>query len=168
MRERNFYTPFRDWINQNVDMVNKEIGSNLVIEIKLVKSDSVDKIMSFPFDMVTEDEVENLKIATQEQGLPYKIPDMPHRPKKCLNNNDCPLRFIPKKPFDFFYISRSRAFVVVIFWVPRKKKIMYWINLNKFLEIKEYYNTTLDRKSIREQNLKKYSEFTTELKGRKK
>jgi hypothetical protein len=168
MRERNFYTPFRDWMNNNIDMVNREIGHCLAIEIKLVKSDSIDKIMSFPFDMVTWDEIDYLKKATQEKGLAYKIPDMPHIPKQCLYQKKCPFRFTSKKPFDLFYVSKARAFIVVIFWVSRKKKIMYWIDLNKFLELKDYYYQTLERKSIRENQLKHLSNFTFDLKGVKK
>lgn len=168
MRERNFYTPFRDWINDNIDMVNRDIGHNLSIEIKLVKSDSIDKIMSFAFNMVTEDEIDNLKKATQEKGLVYKIPDMPHRPKKCFKNNDCPLRFIPKKPFDMFYVSKAMAFIVIIFWVTRKKKIMYWIELSRFLYIRNIYENEINSKSIREGELNHLSDYVFNLKGVKK
>lgn len=64
-----------------------------------------------------------------------------------------------KKPFDSFFLGKGlqdRAFIIIMFYTQRKKKNVYWIPVFDWLSIEEEFRLK-GRKSIKEEELKKYS-----------
>ena len=105
-----------------------------VFELKLCKGTSL------PFSSVAEHQEEALLAASWGgKGLFHKISDSPifsgHK-----------TRFTRPKPFDCFFIRECPAYIVIMWWVPRKKKRAYYINIHEWMALKE--NT--GRKSITE------------------
>lgn len=62
----------------------------------------------------------------RNEGFYYKISDTGYNQ-----------RFIPQKPFDCFNLKNIDAFVVVCWYVPRKKKTLYYIRVELFKHKKE-------------------------------
>jgi len=98
MKESNFQTEF--------GKRNTTVG---FFELKFCKGKSL------PFSALAEHQ-EKALLAAAHEGLYYKISDFP-----VFANNK--MRFNRPKPFDCFYIVAQPAFVVVMFWEIRKKKM---------------------------------------------
>ena len=82
-------------------------------------------------------------LAAHGDGLSYKISDMS----------------MGYKPFDCFRIANYPAYVVPVWYVPRKKKTAYYLPITKFVELMN----TAPRKSMTEDNAIVLAEFVLEL-----
>ncbi|MCK4522109.1 MAG: hypothetical protein KAU20_06030 [Nanoarchaeota archaeon] len=129
MKERNFQTEF--------SKRNIEEG---VFELKLAKTKSI------RFDAVKPHQVTALKQAESENGLFHKISDFP-----IFANNK--MRFNLQKPFDCFLVKNTNAYVVIMFYEPRKKKSVYYVLIEDWLKAEK----KSEKKSITEKELKSYS-----------
>lgn len=90
-------------------------------ELKLV---NLEKCKSKPFNCVDEHQIESL-LAVDREGLFHKIPDT-----AAING------FTGQKPFDCFFL-KGFAYIVPVFYVPRKRKTAYLIRIGKWLEMQE-------------------------------
>ena len=123
MKESNFQSEF-----------SKRNTLKGVFELKFCKGTSL------PFSSVAEHQEEALLAASGKgKGLFHKISDSP-----IFSDNKT--RFTRPKPFDCFLIREYPAYVVIMWWVPRKKKRAYYIHINDWIILKE----TAERKSITE------------------
>lgn len=93
-----------------------------VYELKICKGSSL------PFNAVKPHQIQGLKDA--ETGLYHKITDFPMFAGSRM-------RFNSVKPFDCIAFNQAPGFVVVWFYVPRKKKVFYKIPIEKYLTLKE-------------------------------
>ena len=107
------------------------------IEIKIVKG------KSFPFSDVKEHQVIGLTGA--KKGLFYRIADQAWTAGG----------FQQKKPFDALWIKAENAFVVPVFYIPRKKKRAYLIPIEDFLKLAK----DSIKKSITEEALTVFCSF---------
>ena len=114
MTERQLLTDFSKKIKEL-----KPTGT-IVYEAKMVKT------KSFRLASVAKHQVEGLLGALH--GLWYKISDSP-----IYAGNKS--RFTFKKPFDAIWIKADEAYVVPIFYTPRKRKTAYLIPVKEFAKI---------------------------------
>lgn len=128
MREKDFQTQF-----------GKRNTIHGVFELKFTKGKSL------PFNSLAEHQ-EKALLAVSGDGLFHKITDQP-----VFANSG--VRFTRPKPFDAFFLSQTMAYVVVIFWIPRKKKNVYYIKIEDWVEARE----RVGRKSLTEEAALKYS-----------
>lgn len=101
-----------------------------VFELKITKK------KSFIFDWVKPHQIRALTRASSDVGCYHKISD--YSPNA--------------KPFDCFNIVNTNAYVVVMFYEPRKNKSVYYIPIDEFLALQVI---TLPKKSIKEEDLAK-------------
>ena len=140
MKEANFQTEFK--------AKNKICG---VFELKLAKGTSLS------FSSIKEHQKQALLDISSDTGLYHKIADAPffEDPKKRM-------RFTKPKPFDSFLLKDISAYIVVMFYTPRKKKNVIYIDIERFIRMEE--ETT--RRSFTEEMAIDYSAFTfSYLKG---
>jgi hypothetical protein len=90
-----------------------------VFELKLCKGTSI------PFKQVYDHQVAAL-LAVEQTGFYHKIQDDP----VSWGNR----RFSRSKPFDCFLLRGIPAYVVVVFYVPRKRKTAYYIRISAFVQ----------------------------------
>jgi penicillin-binding protein-related factor A (putative recombinase) len=109
---------------------NKKFG---VFELKLCKGTSMG------FDHVADHQIEALKAVSSEEGLYHKIADSP------VSYGG--QRFTKPKPFDCFVLKNIPAYVVICWYVARKRKTFYYILVDKFVEKRD----AVERKSITEE-----------------
>jgi hypothetical protein len=102
--EAKFQTEFNKWLSR------QNWPGTFVCELKVCKTKSM------PFNAVKPHQVRNLQLA--KQRLIYKIPDAGY----------------DQKPFDCFQISNAEAFVVVLFYQPRKPKEFIMIEVEHFVD----------------------------------
>lgn len=121
MKERDFQTQF-----------GKRNTIHGVFELKFTKGKSL------PFNSLAEHQ-EKALLATSGDGLFHKITDQP-----VFANSG--VRFTRPKPFDCFRLSQTMAYVVIMFWTPRKKKNVYYIKIEDWIEMRD----RADRKSATE------------------
>lgn len=112
MKESNFQTEF--------GKKNKLEG---VFELKFCKGKSL------PFNVLAEHQKDALSDISSPRGLYYKLSDFPIFAGSKM-------RFNKKKPFDCFRLEQIDAYVVVMFWIPRKKKMVYYIAIESWLLMK--------------------------------
>jgi len=129
MKERDFQTQF-----------GKRNTIHGVFELKFTKGKSL------PFNALAEHQETALRAVSGSVGLFHKITDQP-----VFANSG--VRFTRPKPFDCFYLSQTMAYVVVMFWIPRKKKNVYYIKIEDWIEMRD----RADRKSATEEMAFKYS-----------
>jgi hypothetical protein len=130
MKEKDFQILFSKWIDDNYHY------DSAVWELKICK------LKSMPFDQVKPHQIKALQKA-KSGGLYHKINDMPiFKGSK--------MRFTNPKPFDCFFVSGVKAFVVIWFYKPRQEKEMIWIDIEEFLKEEE----TCGRKSLTEERAK--------------
>ena len=141
MKEKNFQTLFSSWVKDNKLEVRTSFGNCSVFELKIEKGRSI------RFDRVAEHQEKGLYDAISD-GVYHKINDQPF-----ISNNPDKMRFTNKKPFDCFFVSMSSAFVVVLFYIPRKKKEMIFIPISKWLSKKKEFSK-VGRLSIKEAELR--------------
>ena len=94
-----------------------------VFELKFCKGKSI------PFNSLAEHQ-EKALLAVSKDGLFHKISDFP-----VFANSG--VRFNHPKPFDCFYLSQTMAYVVVMFWIPRRKKNVYYVKIQDWLQMRE-------------------------------
>ena len=87
-------------------------------------------------------------INVEGAGHYYKINDMPWI-------KDRPYSFTQKKPFDCFAL-RGKSYVVVLWYVPRQKKIAYFIKINDWLK----EEAQSDRQSLVEERARVIASFS--------
>jgi len=97
------------------------------------------------FDQVSEHQIESLK-AAEEGGLYHRITDQPW-----IENR--PYAYTLKKPFDCFFLNKVKSYVAILFYTPRKDKIVYLIRIDNFLKMKE----KSERKSFTEETANRFS-----------
>lgn len=131
MREKDFQTQFA-----------KRNTLSGVFELKFCKGTSL------PFSSLAEHQEKALLATTSEEGLFHKITDAPFF-KDAQNK----MRFTRPKPFDCFYLQCTPAYIVIMFWKPRKKKNVYYIPIFAFVSMRE----SAERKSITESMAKESS-----------
>jgi len=141
MKEKNFQSEFKK---------NNKIHG--VFELKLCKG------VSLPFSRVESHQEEALLAATTREGFYYKIPDQPvseleEGAPKGKEIQFTQIRFTLPKPFDCFLVKNTPAYVVIMFYVPRKKKTVYYVRIEDFLEMKDLAK----RKSMTEKMLEIYA-----------
>lgn len=139
MREREFQTMFAKH--------NRRVG---VFELKFCKGKSL------PFSALAEHQEKALLDASSSTGLYHKITDSPF-----FKDPGGKMRFTRPKPFDAFLLKNIDAYVVIMWWVPRKKKMVYYIEIKDWLEMREHAN----RKSTTE---KMAIEYATTIQDYKK
>lgn len=100
------------------------------MEIKITKTPR------FSVNSVKQHQIDGLLGALH--GLWYRLPDQPW-----VSGG-----FQQKKVFDALWVVASEAYVVPVFYVPRKKKVAYFIPIKEFLKIKS--------KSVKEEELSSY------------
>ena len=66
------------------------------------------------------------------------------------------MRFTKPKPFDSFLLKDISAYIVVMFYTPRKKKNVIYIDIERFIRMEE--ETT--RRSFTEEMAINYSAFS--------
>jgi penicillin-binding protein-related factor A (putative recombinase) len=120
MKEKHIQTLLGKHIKENPPEITT------VYELKLCKGNAV------PFNSVKPHQIEALVNATSS-GIYWKLPDMAAKSG-----------FSHPKPFDCLIVKRAKAFVVVCFYEPRKKKELMFINVFEWNRIKG----VLDRKSL--------------------
>lgn len=133
MKEKDFQSLFTKWVKNHKDY----FGCSCSFELKIVNTV---KKKSIRFDAVAKHQLEALD-ETIRDGFYYKIPDM-----TAMNHFSSP------KPFDCFLI-KGLAYVVILFYKPRKDKIVHLIPVNNWKSIEKDF----PRKSIREEEIEPYS-----------
>lgn len=126
MKEKNFQTEFM--------RRNKITG---VFELKFC---NLSKTKRMRFDSLKCHQLDALCRANGPHGFWWKITDNPIYPGKRT-------RFHTKKPFDCFRISGVQAYVVVMFWIARKKKTVYYITPYDYVKMSQ----ESDKKSYSEE-----------------
>lgn len=132
-------------------LFNKQNRIQGVFELKLCKG------ISIRWDSVKDHQVESLMRAKSPRGLIYKIPDSPV-PR---DGDGRQTRFTTRKPFDCFFVANFPAYVVVCWYVPRKRKTLYYIDIDAFLS----YKLRALRKSFREFDAGQMAKYVFELEG---
>lgn len=123
MKEKDIQSKFKT--------INKKEG---LFELKLCKGTSI------PFDAVDEHQIEALLSGSSDSGIYHKISDAP------FGHSDG-FRFHKPKPFDCFYLRNVPAYVVICWYIPRKKKAYHYIPIREFIRKRD----SVERKSITEQ-----------------
>jgi len=113
MVEKNFQSLFKVWLGQNMPKVST------VYELKLEKGNSI------PFDRVYDHQITGLRMC-KYAGLYHKIADttMTFGGKQTFNK---------PKPFDCFVMVGAEAYVVILFYVPRQDKVVYFIDVDDWI-----------------------------------
>ena len=122
MEEKNIQTEF--------GKRNQIVG---IFELKLCKGTSL------PFSMLADHQEQALLDISSDVGVYLKISDFPMFAGSKA-------RFNRPKPFDCFYLKNMDAYVVITYYIPRKKKVLYYIPIRDFILMRE--NST--RKSCTE------------------
>ena len=125
MKESDFQTEFRD--------KNEIYGC---FELKFC---NLSKKKSLPLSCLSDHQRKSLLACSSEEGFFHKITDPP-----VFKNMET--RFNKKRPFDCFNLNNQLAFVVIMFWISRKRKNVYYIDIERFINIENKY----ERKSITE------------------
>jgi len=128
-------------------MLSKVHKIHGVFELKLCKTKSI------RFDEVKDHQVEALTSALTEKGLFHKISDFPMF-------KGSKMRFNKPKPFDFFYLNMTPAYVVVCFYVPRRRKTCYYICVTRWVSASK----ASKKKSITEEEIIKIASYALGLK----
>lgn len=123
MVEKDFQAQFNTWLALNPP------GGTTAYELKICKGKSIG------FDHVAEHQIKALR-AVKKRGLYHKISDAPFGHSEGF-------RFHKPKPFDCFWI-KGEAFVVVLFYEPRRSKVMCFIDVDVWVKERD----GSDRKSL--------------------
>jgi penicillin-binding protein-related factor A (putative recombinase) len=115
-----------------------------VFELKICKGTSI------PFSRIEEHQILSL-LESEEKGFYHKIAD------QTLGANGYGSTM--KKPWDCCLIGPTKAYIVICWYVPRKRKTAYYLPVKKFIDMA--VNTT--RKSCTEQMCKEIAEEVIEL-----
>ncbi len=129
MKERDFQTEF-----------SKRNTTHGVFELKFTKGKSLS------FKTLAEHQERALIAACGSDGLYHKLSDFPVF-------KESGMRFNRKKPFDCMFLTWQPAYIVIMFWEPRKKKNVYYIKIENWLAMRE----SATRKSLTEDMAKFYA-----------
>jgi len=132
MKESQFQTEFAKR--------NQVVG---VFELKLCKGKSM------PFSALAPHQKQALLDVSSEAGLYHKISDSPF-----FKDPKGRMRFTCPKPFDSFFLMNIDAYLVVFFYIPRKKKAVYYIRIEDFIRMEHEAN----RKSFTAEMAEDYAE----------
>jgi len=124
-----------------------------VFELKLCKGKSI------RWDAVKPHQIEALKMARSESGFYYKIPDAKSVFRPTPDGKE-QMSFTSRKPFDCFLVRNIPAWVVVCWYVLRKRKTLYYISIKSFL----FLRSRATRKSFTEDDAAAMSSHILELK----
>jgi hypothetical protein len=133
MREAQFQSAFSKWMREN------PLNVSAAFELKIVKGNSI------PFNAVQEHQITALREV--QNGYYYKISDTPF-------NHSQGFRFHRPKPFDCFIIL-GRAYVVLLFYKPRRKMEAIFIDVNDWVTEQQ----TSTRKSLTEERALKIADM---------
>lgn len=122
-----------------------------VFELKMVKGPSK------AFKDVEDHQIEALLRVSGNEGVYHKVADQTIGRKGGFGAS-------LKKPFDCFFLKNTPAFVVPIFYVPRKRKTAYYIPIDDFIIMR----VMADRKSFTEEMARAHSYHVVELQEKKK
>lgn len=103
-----------------------------VFELKITKGKSV------AFSQVADHQKEALQRANKK-GCYWKIADVG----------------FAQKPFDCFFLKKTPAYIVVMFYEKRKKKNVYYIEIKRWLKTEK----THKRKSLKEHEVKEIAKY---------
>ena len=120
-----------------------------VFELKFCKGTSL------PFKALAEHQEQALIKVWNGEGFFHKITDQPVFAESKV-------RFTKPKPFDCFYLKYCPAYVVIMFWTPRKMKNVYYIPIKDWIEMRN----KADRKSVTEKMAIEYSEHSEDYFGK--
>ena len=118
-------------------------------ELKLL---NLEKSKSIRFDAVAAHQMSALKDVISQDGFYHKLTDPPIFP-------GMQTRFNVKRPFDCFKVCNMPAYIVIVVYVPRKRKTAYYVEPKKWVEAQK----DLGKKSIRESELLTYASFLDNL-----
>lgn len=99
-----------------------------VFELKLCKG------TRFAFKSLQDHQETALLNASSDIGCSHKLSDMS----------------LDQKPFDCFRIKNYPAYVVICFYVPRKKKRLYYIGIDEYVRRRDEILKTTGMKSFTE------------------
>jgi len=97
-----------------------------IFELKLAKTKRL------PFSAIKEHQVKALVQASSGSGLYHKIADSPF-----FKDPKARMRFTKPKPADCIFLRDFPAYVVVMFYVKRKQKNVYYIHIEDFLRMRD-------------------------------
>ena len=137
MKESNIQTEF-----------GKRNRSPGIFELKFTKGKSL------PFSALADHQKKALLDVSSTRGFYHKLSDFPMFA-------DNKMRFNRPKPWDCFFLVCQPAYVVVCFYVPRKKKRLYYIRIQDWLEMEK----RADRKSMTEKMAIEYAEIIEDYTG---
>ena len=126
MRESNFQTIFSKFTRENPP------HGSAVYELKLEKGTSI------PFNKVQEHQIDALMKA-KEFGFYHKISDVPFGHSEGF-------RFHRPRPLDCLFIAQPEAYIVILFYKPRKKKEVIFIDIEAWMRERD----CSERKSLTE------------------
>ena len=138
MREAQFQTEF-----------GKRNEVHGIFELKLCKTKRL------AFSAVKEHQEKALVHANMGGGLYHKISDAPF-----FKDEKARMRFTKPKPFDCLFLKNIPAYVVVMFYVPRKNKMVYYIHIENFIRMRE----DTEMKSFTEEMAEDYAGITVDYK----
>ena len=161
-QESNFQSEFNEAIRNDPPIIKHHLGKQFAAELKIMKGKDINKIMSFPFKKLKGHQEKALIDVTLGRGDIFKIPDMP-KPKPQPKGKKSKIRFIPRKPFDCFYMSDTKAYVIILFYIPRKLKRVFVLDIDLFRGVRSLYHIE-GRKSIRMSELSNHVDLIYDLK----
>lgn len=129
MTEAQFQTRFTRWAKYNLNNVSG------ACELKITHGKSL------PFSAVAPHQIAALQFV-KNGCLQYKIPDVG----------------MSQKPFDFFFLAKQNAYVVIMFYRPRQDTF-YLIDIDTFVE----YAKSSTRKSLTEDECVSIASITGRL-----
>ena len=112
MKEKYFQTVFKN--------LNTIPG---VFELKLCKANDKGKLPPFAFNRLAEHQRQALMDCSSDVGLYHKISD------SFIGTTTGERRFPSPKPFDCMFLRNIAAYVVLIFYIPRKMKQFVYIDI---------------------------------------
>ncbi|MCW7076395.1 MAG: hypothetical protein OCU18_03775 [Candidatus Syntrophoarchaeum sp.] len=139
MKEKNFQQEFR-----------KRNTITGVFELKLCKGTSL------PFSNMAPHQLKALSDAGSDAGLYHKLTDQPvsfQQNMQGMQEQKKKQRFTRPAPFDCFFLKNVPAWLVVMFYIPRRKKNVYYIAIDDLLEMIE----GAGRKSMTESMAERYA-----------
>jgi len=123
MKEKNIQNLFGKWLHKH-----KAVKVSTAFELKLCKT------KSWPYTSIADHQIAGLYDA-KHGGLYHKLSDMSRG----------------TKPWDCFYMVNAEAYVVLVYYTPREKKIMIWIDIDDFImEMKSSRRKSLTERRAKE------------------
>lgn len=121
LKEKDFQKKFKEFIENNETPFSSQSSA---FELKCLKGKSLS------LKSIGDHQIDSL-IKVKRYGMYYKINDAPFFKDK-FNR----LRFTQKKPFDCFLLKNCQAFFVILSQKNNEKPIMYWIDIDLFVNIR--------------------------------